>query len=345
MPGASALSSSRPGRRSDPFTRRRWQQCLDGLRKSGLTVPAFCGRDGICTAPLTPGGAVSKSTRLRPKPTRLASSPSPRQTTRQPLGRSATPHLAGPAPEGAAHPRLRFETRLTCRSPCGGLGKACPSRGRRKPVQRPRVVIPSGLPDPHDRRPGAGGMQPEPTEPTASPLDRRDLLKILAGVGAANSLRTEAAFGARHGRPRASGSAAACPVGRARGGRCPRWPGAPCSGWSCAPRRCREGIVPSTDRPPASPRRPSWSLRPGRSHPGDGVVVVDPGYAHFLGEGLHLLTQPVQPLLLAGEWSAPAFCILTQAGPDRARAPGVLSFTPVSRAGGAPCDGFTWAFS
>src|SRR5262245_62644437 len=82
--------------------------------------------------------------------------------------------------------------RLTGRSACGGLvrlvGRACPSRGRRKPVQRPRAVLLSGLADPRDRRPGAGGMGPEPPEPTTSPLDRRDLLKILAGVGAANAL-------------------------------------------------------------------------------------------------------------------------------------------------------------
>ncbi len=31
-------------------------------------------------------------------------------------------------------------------------------------------------------------MQPETPEPTTSPLDRRDLLKIVAGVGAANVL-------------------------------------------------------------------------------------------------------------------------------------------------------------
>ena len=38
-------------------------------------------------------------------------------------------------------------------------------------------------------------MQPEPPEPTTSPLDRRDLLKILAGVGAANALGVGAWLG------------------------------------------------------------------------------------------------------------------------------------------------------
>jgi len=38
-------------------------------------------------------------------------------------------------------------------------------------------------------------MQPETPEPTTSPLDRRDLLKILAGVGAANVLGVGAWLG------------------------------------------------------------------------------------------------------------------------------------------------------
>jgi hypothetical protein len=43
-------SSSPPGRPPDPATRRRWLQRLDRYRKSGLTVPAFCKREGISTA-------------------------------------------------------------------------------------------------------------------------------------------------------------------------------------------------------------------------------------------------------------------------------------------------------
>jgi len=38
-------------------------------------------------------------------------------------------------------------------------------------------------------------------------------------------------------------------------------------------------------------------------------------------------------------------CILSEAGPECVRVPGVLSFTPVSRRRGAPCDGFTWSSS
>jgi hypothetical protein len=43
-------SSSRPGRRSDPATRQRWQQRLERFRHSALTVPAFCDREGISSA-------------------------------------------------------------------------------------------------------------------------------------------------------------------------------------------------------------------------------------------------------------------------------------------------------
>ncbi len=44
------MPSSRPGRRPDPATRRRWQQRLDRFRTSGLTVANFCEREGISTA-------------------------------------------------------------------------------------------------------------------------------------------------------------------------------------------------------------------------------------------------------------------------------------------------------
>ena len=43
-------SASRPGRRPDPSTRRLWQQRLERFRHSGLTIPAFCDREGISTA-------------------------------------------------------------------------------------------------------------------------------------------------------------------------------------------------------------------------------------------------------------------------------------------------------
>src|SRR5690349_3074164 len=43
-------SSSRLGRRPDPATRQRWQQRLERFRRSGLTVPAFCDREGISAA-------------------------------------------------------------------------------------------------------------------------------------------------------------------------------------------------------------------------------------------------------------------------------------------------------
>jgi hypothetical protein len=38
------------GRRPDPATRQRWQQRLHRFRDSGLTVPAFCDREGVSTA-------------------------------------------------------------------------------------------------------------------------------------------------------------------------------------------------------------------------------------------------------------------------------------------------------
>ena len=40
-------SVSRPGRRPDPATRQLWQQRLERFRRSGLTVPAFCDREGL----------------------------------------------------------------------------------------------------------------------------------------------------------------------------------------------------------------------------------------------------------------------------------------------------------
>jgi hypothetical protein len=43
-------SAPRPGRRPDPAVRRAWQQRLQRFRASGLTVPAFCDREGISTA-------------------------------------------------------------------------------------------------------------------------------------------------------------------------------------------------------------------------------------------------------------------------------------------------------
>jgi hypothetical protein len=43
-------SASRPGRRPDPATRQSWQQCLDRFQRSGLTVPAFCEREGVSPA-------------------------------------------------------------------------------------------------------------------------------------------------------------------------------------------------------------------------------------------------------------------------------------------------------
>jgi transposase len=43
-------SAPRLGRRPDPATQQRWQQRLERFRRSGLTVPAFCDREGISTA-------------------------------------------------------------------------------------------------------------------------------------------------------------------------------------------------------------------------------------------------------------------------------------------------------
>src|SRR5262245_15657097 len=43
-------SSSRTGRRPDPANYQRWQQRLDRFRRGGLTVPAFCKREGVSTA-------------------------------------------------------------------------------------------------------------------------------------------------------------------------------------------------------------------------------------------------------------------------------------------------------
>jgi transposase-like protein len=44
------LPSSRPGRRPDPSSSQRWQQRLKRFRDSGLTVTAFCDREGISAA-------------------------------------------------------------------------------------------------------------------------------------------------------------------------------------------------------------------------------------------------------------------------------------------------------
>ena len=40
----------RTGRRPDPATRKRWQQRLDRFRRSGLSIPAFCDREGVSAA-------------------------------------------------------------------------------------------------------------------------------------------------------------------------------------------------------------------------------------------------------------------------------------------------------
>jgi transposase len=45
-----ASSSARSGRRPDPAARQRWQQRLERFHRSGLTVPAFCDREGISAA-------------------------------------------------------------------------------------------------------------------------------------------------------------------------------------------------------------------------------------------------------------------------------------------------------
>jgi hypothetical protein len=42
--------SSRPGRQPDPASSRRWQRRLHRFRDSGLTVTAFCEREGISAA-------------------------------------------------------------------------------------------------------------------------------------------------------------------------------------------------------------------------------------------------------------------------------------------------------
>ena len=63
-------SSSRPGRRADPATRRRRQQRLLRSRRSGLTVPAFCDREGV-------SAASSYAWRRRPRHNPAASAPEP----------------------------------------------------------------------------------------------------------------------------------------------------------------------------------------------------------------------------------------------------------------------------
>ena len=75
-------SASRPGRRPDPATHRRWQQRLDRFRTSGLTVANFCEREGISTASFyawrrrfeaSPAPAAADAPRL--VPVRLATPP------------------------------------------------------------------------------------------------------------------------------------------------------------------------------------------------------------------------------------------------------------------------------
>jgi transposase len=44
-----ATTSSRPGRRPDPAIRTLWQQRLLRFQRSGLSVSAFCDREGIST--------------------------------------------------------------------------------------------------------------------------------------------------------------------------------------------------------------------------------------------------------------------------------------------------------
>ena len=43
-------SAARAGRRPDPATRQRWQHRLQRFRDSGLSVPAFCDREGVAVA-------------------------------------------------------------------------------------------------------------------------------------------------------------------------------------------------------------------------------------------------------------------------------------------------------
>jgi transposase len=43
-------SAARTGRRPDPATRQLWHQRLERFRRSGLTVPTFCDREGVSTA-------------------------------------------------------------------------------------------------------------------------------------------------------------------------------------------------------------------------------------------------------------------------------------------------------
>jgi hypothetical protein len=38
------------GRQPDPAIRQRWQQRLQRIQRSGLTVTAFCAREGVSTA-------------------------------------------------------------------------------------------------------------------------------------------------------------------------------------------------------------------------------------------------------------------------------------------------------
>ncbi len=45
-----SASSPRPGRRPDPDLPQRWRQRLQRFARSGLTVTAFCDREGISSA-------------------------------------------------------------------------------------------------------------------------------------------------------------------------------------------------------------------------------------------------------------------------------------------------------
>ncbi len=58
--------AARAGRRPDPTTRQRWQQRLHRFRDSGLSVAAFCDREGVSTASFY---AWRRRLRLDPAPT------------------------------------------------------------------------------------------------------------------------------------------------------------------------------------------------------------------------------------------------------------------------------------
>lgn len=46
------MHRSRSGRRPDPAHRQLWQQRLERFQRSGLTVAAFCRREGVSVASL-----------------------------------------------------------------------------------------------------------------------------------------------------------------------------------------------------------------------------------------------------------------------------------------------------